>query len=84
MLSHFIEHDRNQGDQSLCAFMYRYFLQDLPKEDYKVKVSKDTGKLTNDAFEMEDKVYSFGKWKVDIKKEPTILTQPRVIDYICK
>ena len=79
LLKQFIEADKKRGDESRCAHLYQYFLEEIPKASYKVKVAKNNGKLEkNNHFEYEEKDYSFDKWT---NKEQDV---PRAIDWICK
>tara|TARA_R110002003_G_scaffold9_6_gene395 strand:+ start:1184 stop:1669 length:486 start_codon:yes stop_codon:yes gene_type:complete len=78
MLQTFIEADEDKGANSRCAFLYTYFQDSLqmPSGGYKVQVAKDSGKLTNDHFDYEEKDYAYQRWKVGTRKTP------RAIDWI--
>ncbi|KAH5087525.1 hypothetical protein HBI73_146840 [Parastagonospora nodorum] len=76
LLQDFIEHDKDKKDQSLCAHLINWFLEDMPVNKYKVKVANKEGKLEeDDHFEYEDKEYILEPWNYKDQR-------PRYIEWI--
>jgi len=89
-LMRFIDEDKSKGPNSLCAFLYKFYEDDIPKDKYKVKVAKKKGELgPNDRAEYEDLDYDLSQWKFERpekkgKKKQPAMTIPtlKAIDYI--
>ncbi|KAF2824664.1 hypothetical protein CC86DRAFT_353149 [Ophiobolus disseminans] len=80
LLKTFIEEDM-ASPNSRCVLMHKYFMQELDKKSYKVKVAKNDGALKNDKFELEDGTLDFSNWNVVVKKGGSAV-KPRLIDFV--
>lgn len=79
LLRDFIEADKSLGSSSRCAHLEKWFLEPMPKTNYKVKVAKNSGELqSNDHFDYEDMDHGFSRW--ENKDQPV----PRYIEWICE
>lgn len=82
LLKTFIEADKENGPTSRCAFMEKFFLDEIkgiPRTKHKVQVAKDDGRLGKDnKFEFEERLYDFDQWTSKTQKVP------RPIDWISK
>lgn len=83
LLREFIEADKNNGDASRCAIIFKYFIQeDMARKNIDVQVARDYKKTLNtadDRLEFETKKFEWSKFRAPPKSAQT---RPRPIDYV--